>query len=160
MNQMNGIRKIVFLSVILAVIAQFAHSQSVYRTSRQQDIFSRLDEKRPGTGEITIHADPKLNEILFKYMEINREKKGIPCYWIRIYSGSSRNSRDEAYQVKAKFMKKQEGIRNMVTYDEPNFKVYVGGYRLKSDALKLLQDIQRDFPSAFIVYDIIDFPDL
>jgi len=45
-------------------------------------------------------------------------------------------------------------------YDDPNFKVYIGGYRVKSEALKLLKTIQKDFPSAFIVYDIIDFPDL
>ena len=157
---MTGIKNILLLGIISIIFPQAAHSQSVYKSSKQQDIFSRLDEKRDGAGKITLHSDPKLNEILLKYIEINREKKGIPCYWIRIYSGSGHDSRDEAYQAKAKFLKKQEGIRNVVTYDEPNFKVYVGGYRIKSDALKLLQKIQRDFPSAFIVYDIIDFPDL
>ena len=144
----------------LVLIGQMTHSQSTYRSSRYKDIFSRLAEERQGAGEITLQSDPKLNEILLKYIEINRDKNGVPCYWIRIYSGSGHNSRDEAYQVKAKFLKKQDGIKNMVTYDEPNFKVYVGGYRVKSDALKLLRNIERDFPSAFIVYDIIDFPDL
>ncbi|MBL7112558.1 MAG: SPOR domain-containing protein [Bacteroidales bacterium] len=152
--------RIAILAIFLVVIGQVVHSQSVYRASKQQDIFSRLAEERQGAGEITLHADPKLNEFLLKYIEINRGKNGIPCYWIRIYSGSGHNSRDEAYQVKAKFLNKQEGIKNIVTYDEPNFKLYVGGYRVKSDALKLLRNIQHDFPSAFIVYDIIDFPDL
>jgi hypothetical protein len=157
---MIRISKILLIVLTLAAFSQVAHSQSVYRSERHQDIFTRLAEERPGAGEITVHSDPKLNEILLKYIEINQAQRGIPCYWIRIYSGSGHNSRDEAYQVKAKFLKKQEGVRNMVTYDEPNFKVYVGGYRVKSEALKLLQNIQRDFPSAFIVYDIIDFPDL
>jgi len=148
------------LAIFFVVIGQAAHSQSVYSAAKQQDIFSRLSEERQGAGEITIHSDPKLNESLLKYIEINREKNGIPCYWIRIYSGSGQNSRDEAYQVKAKFLSKKEGVKNIVTYDEPNFKLYVGGYRVKSDALKLLRNIQHDFPSAFIVYDIIDFPDL
>jgi hypothetical protein len=152
--------RIAILIIFVFITGQVAHSQSAYRASRQQDIFSLLAEKRQGAGDITIHSDPKLNESLLKYIEINREKNGIPCYWIRIYSGSGQNSRDEAYQVKAKFLNKQEGIKNIVTYDEPNFKLYVGGYRVKSDALKLLRNIQDDFPSAFIVYDIIDFPDL
>ena len=79
MNQMNRISKIVFLAVSFVVLVQLANSQSVYRSSRHQDIFSLLEEKRPGTGEITIHADPKLNEILLKYVEINREKRVFPA---------------------------------------------------------------------------------
>jgi len=157
---MTGFRKILLLATLSVFIQQVAFSQSVYRSSRQQDIFSRLAEEREGAGQITVYSDPKLNEILLKYIEINREKNGVPAYWVRIYSGSGHDSRNRAYQAKAKFLKEIEGIKSMVIYDEPNFKVYVGGYRVKSDALKLLRNIQHDFPSAFIVYDIIDFPDL
>ena len=91
-------------------------------------------------------------------MAQGRDMGGIPCYWIRIYSGSTHSARDEAYETKARFLKKYEGIRNDVIYDDPNFKVYIGGYRSKSETLKLLNKIKRDFPTAFIVYDIIDFP--
>ena len=103
-------------------------------------------------------SDRKLDETLILYMEQNRKLGGIPSYWIRIYSGSSHVARQEAYDTKAKFLVKYEGIRNEVLYDDPNFKVYVGGYRTKSEALKLLRRIHRDFPTAFIVYDIIGFP--
>ena len=56
-------------------------------------------------------------------------------------------------------MQKYEGIRNDVIYDDPNFKVYIGGYRSKSETLKLLNILKKDFRTAFIVYDIIDFPE-
>ena len=92
------------------------------------------------------------------FIEQNRKLEGIPCYWIRIYSGSSHNAREEAYKVKAKFLRKYEGIRNEVIYDDPNFKVYIGGYRSKSETLKLLNRIKKDFYTAFMVYDVIDFP--
>ena len=52
-----------------------------------------------------------------------------------------------------------DDIRNIVKYDDPNFKVYIGGYRSKSETTKLLNIIKKDFPTAFIVYDIIDFPE-
>ena len=115
---------------------------------------------RTGAGEIHVIQDGKLDEILFRYLEINRNRNGIPAYWIRIYSGSGHDAREKAYQAKAKFLRKYEGIKDKVIYDDPNFKVYIGGYRIKSDALKLLKVIQKDFPTAFIIYDIIDFPDL
>jgi len=95
---------------------------------------------------------------MLRYMEQNRRLEGIPCYWIRIYSGSSNDARQEAYDTLARFLKKYEEIQNKVKYDPPNFKVYIGGYRTKSEAQKLLLKILRDFPNAFIVYDIIGFP--
>ncbi len=135
-------------------------SQSTSKRSSTDDIFGRLNERRPGTGDITVVQDARLAEVLQEYIDINRQKNGIPCYWIRIYSGSGHDAREKAYQSKAKFLAKYEGIKDKVVYDNPNFKVYIGGYRVKSDALKLLKIVQQDFPSAFIVYDIIDFPDL
>lgn len=135
-------------------------SQSVSGGHSGDDIFGRLNENRPGTGDITIVQDARLADVLQEYIDINRQKNGIPCYWIRIYSGSGHDAREKAYQSKAKFLANYEGIKDKVVYDNPNFKVYIGGYRIKSDALKLLKIVQRDFPSAFIVYDIIDFPNL
>ena len=134
-------------------------SQSASKRGSTDDIFGRLYEKRPGTGDISVVQDARLSEVLQEYIDINRKKNGIPCYWIRIYSGSGHDAREKAYQSKAKFLAKYEGINDKVVYDNPNFKVYIGGYRVKSDALKLLKIVQQDFPSAFIVYDVIDFPD-
>jgi len=125
----------------------------------RDEIFIRLNKKQAGAGEITVVQDARLEEVLREYIKINQQKNGIPAYWIRIYSGSGHDAREKAYQTKAKFLSKYEGIKDKVVYDNPNFKVYLGGYRVKSEALRLLKTVQIDFPSAFIVYDIIDFPD-
>jgi hypothetical protein len=153
--------KSLFLIVPVFLLTQFVvFSQTFENKGTGDEIFRRLDKKRPGSGEITVVQDARLEEVLSEYIKINQQKNGIPAYWIRIYSGSGHDAREKAYQTKAKFLAKYEGITDKVVYDDPNFKVYIGGYRVKSDALKLLKNIQRDFPSAFIVYDIIDFPDL
>ncbi|KPK86067.1 MAG: hypothetical protein AMS27_05865 [Bacteroides sp. SM23_62_1] len=147
-----------FLLLTVCVISGSAQPGSNF--TNQPDIYQRLFTNRTGAGDIKIVRDQKLDEIFMEYLEINRHRNGIPCYWIRIYSGSGHDARERAYQAKAKFLKKYEGIKDKVLYDDPNFKVYVGGYRIKSDALKLLKLIQKDFPTSFIVYDIIDFPDV
>jgi hypothetical protein len=144
--------------LFLTQIATYAQADGDKGSS--DEIFNRLNKKRPGTGEITVVQDARLEEVLSEYIKINQQKNGIPAYWIRIYSGSGHDAREKAYQTKAKFLGKYEGIKDKVVYDDPNFKVYIGGYRVKNDALKLLKIVQKDFPSAFIVYDIIDFPDL
>ncbi len=152
--------RVLFIIFILVLYSFTGHAQSGVRADNQPDIYHKIFPDKDGNGEIKVIQDEKLDEILLRYLEINRHRNGIPSYWIRIYSGSGHDAREKAYQTKAKFLKKYEGVKDKVIYDDPNFKVYVGGYRIKSDALKLLKTIQRDFPTAFIVYDVIDFPDL
>jgi hypothetical protein len=150
-----------FFSMIIPVfllMEAVTYSQTAGGERYPDEIFNRLSKKHLGSGEISVVQDPRLEEVLSEYISINQQKNGIPAYWIRIYSGSGHDAREKAYQTKAKFLSKYEGIKDKVVYDDPNFKVYIGGYRVKSEALKLLKTIQRDFPSSFIVYDIIDFP--
>jgi hypothetical protein len=150
------------LSLILLAITLLAHpakSQDVSQQEEESNLYQQLFSQDGGQGNIRIIEEKKLDEIMLRYMEQGRELGGIPCYWIRIYSGSTHSAREEAYETKARFLKKYEGIRNNVIYDDPNFKVYIGGYRSKSETLKLLNKIKPDFPNAFIVYDIIDFPE-
>ena len=44
------------------------------------------------------------------------------------------------------------------TYTNPYFKVTVGDCRTKSEAMELLSRIKRNFPSAFVVKENIQFP--
>lgn len=156
MHIMNSRIGIIF---IFSLLTSCLNAQEIDQTEYETNLFDNLFQSSPGSPEVKIIQERKLDEVLVLYMEQNRKLGGIPSYWIRIYSGSSHEARKEAYDTKAKFLKKYEGIRNGVTYDPPNFKVYVGGYRTKSEALKLLRRIQRDFSNPFIVYDIIVFPE-
>ena len=145
--------------LIISILSCSLTAQEIDRTGYESKLFDHLFQSSPGSEEVKIIQEKKLDETLILYMEQNRKLGGIPSYWIRIYSGSSHEARKEAYDIKAKFLVKYDGIHNEVLYDDPNFKVYVGGYRTKSEALKLLRRIRRDFPTAFIVYDIIGFPE-
>ena len=107
-------------------------AQDYVQEENESQLFNQLF--RPGTtGEtILLIQEEKLDEILMLFMEQNRKLDGIPCYWIRIYSGSVHNAREKAYETKARFLAKYDGIRNIVIYDDPNFKVYIGVFRSKS----------------------------
>ena len=151
--------KLLYIALIFSTLAIKGLAQGTEQYETESEIFKQLFQQEMSSGEIRIIQEDKLDEILMLFMEQNRKLGGIPSYWIRIYSGSAHNSREKAYEMKARFLRKYEGIRNDVIYDDPNFKVYIGGYRSKSEALKILNTIKRDFPNAFIVYDIIDFPE-
>ena len=151
--------RVLFIILIFSSLARSVSAQEVETTETKSEIFEHLFTKPAPGANVSVVQDQKLDEILLMYMEQNRQLKGIPCYWIRIYSGSASDARIKAYETKGKFLSKYEDIRNIVKYDDPNFKVYIGGYRSKSETLKLLNIIKKDFRTAFIVYDIIDFPE-
>jgi hypothetical protein len=44
------------------------------------------------------------------------------------------------------------------TYSNPYFKVTVGDFRTKSEAMELLSRIRHEFPSAFVVKESIEYP--
>ena len=59
---------------------------------------------------------------------------------------------------KVKFLSKYPDYAVHIKYDAPNFKVRIGDFRTKNEALELLKDIDRSYPMAFIVPDKINFP--
>ena len=160
LEQNSGtMNRVIIIVLVIISIGSVAGAQDVDQQEEESRLYQQLFTGNEGSGgRVRIVQEKKLDEVMLKYMEQERKLGGIPCYWIRIYSGSTHSARDEAYETKARFLKKYEGIRNDVIYDDPNFKVYIGGYRSKSETQKLLNKIKRDFPTAFIVYDIIDFP--
>ena len=155
----RGMLKTTHIILIVSLLATPVMAQEYEQSESESPLFGQLFPGGPGGPQVKLIHEPRMDEVLLMFMEQNRKLRGIPCYWIRIYSGSSHDSREKAYETKAKFLSGYEGIRNDVIYDDPNFKVYIGGYRSKSETLKLLNRIKRDFPTAFIVYDIIDFPE-
>jgi hypothetical protein len=58
----------------------------------------------------------------------------------------------------ARFTSAHPGIGAYRTYSNPFFKVTVGDFRSRSEAMELLNQIKDEFPSAFIVKENIHYP--
>ena len=50
------------------------------------------------------------------------------------------------------------GVSAYRTYSNPFFRVTVGDFRTKSEAMRLLQQVKGAFPTAFIVRETIGYP--
>jgi len=80
---------------------------------------------------------------------------------IQIFSSSNRNAREESNKARAAFMSKFPDLASYQLYAEPGyFKVRVGDFRTKTEATKLFLLVSKEFPDAYLVPDIINFPDL
>lgn len=73
-------------------------------------------------------------------------------YRIKIHFGQSR---EEATEIKSKFLSKYNYVSAYDEYQQPNFVVLVGDFKNKPEAYGFLTEIKADFPAAFIVKDKI-----
>lgn len=116
----------------------------------------KAQETSVDSSSVDFIQDPKIKELLSKHIEIN-SKSTIKGYRIKIHFGADKN---KAKEVKAKFIARFPNIPAYEKYDQPNFNIRVGDFRTKLEAYKFLKEVQTEFPSAFLVQDEIEMPEL
>jgi len=125
------------------------------QTGTQQDVLKTLQEDG-SVDRVNIEVDSLLVSNYNKLIARNMLSSGISGYRIRIYSESGLGAKKAQQQVRARFLSLYPGLDAYNEYDEPFFKVYVGDCRTRSDALKLQDMIDRNFPNSIIREDFIN----
>ncbi len=144
-------------------MSDFCVAQAFVRTS---DLFQRPDGYSR-TGELNIIQAPGIDTLLSRYILSNKNQKtsegrqGMQGFRIQIYGSSNRNAREESNKARLEFISKFPDIVSYTLYADPGyFKVRAGNYRTKTDGTKYLLMVRKEFTNAYLVPDIINFPDL
>jgi hypothetical protein len=116
----------------------------------QPDIFRKLN----------INQDPRMEELVKLHIRKSQHGGKIPGFRVEIFFSSEMNARQKAQSMKGEFLAAYPDINVYVTYVSPDFKVRVGDFKTRNEALKLMNEIQNQFPKAFVVPDIIELPKL
>ena len=106
-------------------------------------------------GTIEIIEDEKISKLVAKNIHINDSLGTIPGYRLQLFFTSGVNGKKLAQEVEAEFIKKYPEIKAYLLWDSPNYKIRVGDFRTRLDALKFQDDIKADFPNTYIVQDDI-----
>lgn len=133
---------------VLSALAQVGNPGEILERTKTPQILNQLH----------INQDPRLDKLLNWHIEKNKKINGIEGFRVEIFSSSALNARELAENTKVDFLSKYSENIVYVKYFAPNFKVRVGDFRTKNEALKLLQRIKKTYPASFIVSDIIEFP--
>jgi hypothetical protein len=154
------IRKILLLILIIILNARLCNSQTFIKT---EELFSRPYYE---SGDLRIDQDPALDTLLSRYILASKQKRtpegsqGMDGIRIQIYYSSVRNAREESARVRAEFINKFPDIVSYAQYREPGyFMVRAGNYRTRIEGFKDLQRVRKEFPDAYFVPTIINFPD-
>ncbi|MCX6325515.1 MAG: hypothetical protein NT144_02515 [Bacteroidia bacterium] len=157
------IRKLILFLITLGFSTAPGSAQSILKTA---DLFRRSDNNS-FAGRLNIIQDQAIDTLISRYILVNKKLKeengyyGMEGFRIQIYASSNRNAREESNKAMAEFLSKFPDIISYPLYAEPGyFKIRAGDFRTKTEATKLFLIVSKEFPDAYLVPDIINFPDL
>jgi hypothetical protein len=155
-------RNLFIFFILFLFTVDFCGAQGLIRTA---DLMKRPDERN--SGSLTIIQDRGIDSLISRSIMANSKlrtmegNRGIQGYRIQIYYSSVRNAREESARARAEFMNKFPDIVSYAQYQEPGyFMVRVGNYRTKTELYKDLMAIRREFPDAYHVPAVINYPGL
>ena len=111
-------------------------------------------------GKVEIQEPDKVSILLEKHKAICKLYPEVDGFRVQIYFDSGIHSRRGAYDVYKRFITAHPEHEAYVTYQEPNYKVRVGDFRTRIEAEGFLRSILSEYPSAFVIKDLILFPPL
>ncbi len=156
-------RKYISVIFLFCLSAGILSAQPLVRTS---DLFHR-DDPADRTGHLVINQSLSLDTLLSRHILANKNlfkvnnHYGMEGFRIQIYASNNRNAREESNKINQDFINKFPEIPSYQLFAEPGYyKIRVGDFRTKTEATKLFQIISKEFPDAYMVPDVINFPDL
>jgi hypothetical protein len=109
-------------------------------------------------NNIEVYRDPIVDKMLEWHIENNKIRNKIDGFRVEIFFSSNIDAKEKALKKKMEFLSVYPENTVHIKYVSPNFRVRVGDFRTKNEALKLYKEIKDNYPVAFIVADEIDFP--
>lgn len=123
-----------------------------------KSIFDVLPSRARGNAaDVTVHQTEAVTTAVEEYISRNHDKQ-IPGYRVRIFFDNRQTARTASAVALDNFLSVYHGIPAYRTYQNPFFKVTVGDFRTKSEAMELLRTIKGNFPAAFVVKEAINYP--
>lgn len=122
------------------------------------DVFSTLPSTAKGDqATVNVSQSYSVRAALDRHIGDN-EARNLSGFRVRIFFDNKQTARTASEETEKLFKSKYHGVSVYRSYVNPYFKVTVGDFRTRSEAVQLMRKIQGDFPSAFVVKENIVFP--
>ena len=149
--------KAFFIIIATLFLAGNGRSQQYY------DVLNSVQTPSSTGGYIEINQDESITEVYNDHILALRSENGIMGWRIRLNSISTSrvpNAKELINKEKAKFLRRYPEIPTYLVYEAPDFRLYAGDFRTKSEAYKLWDEVKFIFPGAFPSPQKINLPDL
>ena len=96
---------------------------------------------------VRLNQDPKFEQLLNEKRKINTSLTVNDSYKIQIFSGSSENAKKTINEFRQEF----NDIDATIVFNTPNYKVWVGSFRTRIEAEKILADIKDRYKNVLLI---------
>lgn len=96
---------------------------------------------------------PSLDSLITHCQRSNYNQTQLDGFRVQIYSGSGIKSKDEAASAQARFLKAFPDKKAYIIYNAPFWRVRVGDFRSRSEAMAMLNAVKPSFSGSYIVRD-------
>ncbi len=151
--------KIMLLTLFFTFLGIVTDAQGLKGNKNNSDVVKNYFTDRD-TGVVIVINDPRLDTLINRHIQSRAEMGGLRGYRIQVYFGSGQQARKEANEAKASCILLFPTQKAHILFQTPFYKVRVGDFRTRNEAFIWHKKIVRKFPKAYIVNDIINFPEL
>ena len=109
-----------------------------------------------GSG-VTVNQSRSMRSAFDNYVSNNAGKK-LSGYRIRVYFDNGQNARARSESIARSISAAFPGIGVYRTFESPNYKVSVGDFRTKDEALKVFHSLKAIYPTALLLKETINYP--
>lgn len=146
--------KLIVVGIIICLFHLSSSAQeNPYKPAQTSSENSILDH-------VAVQQDSRIDSLLVIHKEMNQHKNGVDGFRLEVFFSSGVGAREKAMNVRTDFLKNYPDLPAYMSFSSPDFKIRIGDCRTKSEALQLKERIKKNYPNAFIVPDIIQFPKL
>ena len=109
-----------------------------------------------GSG-VKVNQSQAMRSAFDNYVSNNASKK-LTGYRIRVYFDNGQNARARSEAIARSVSNTYPGIGVYRTFESPNYKVSVGDFRTKDEALKVFHSLKASYPTALLLKETINYP--
>ncbi len=149
---------VIFLLALLPCLTLRAQEYRMENGSAQVDstLMGRSILSVLGPG-VTVNQSRTMRSALDSYVSNNAAKK-LSGFRIRVYFDNGQSARTRSESIARSISNAFPGIGVYRTFESPNFKVCVGDFRTKDEALKVYHALKATYPTAIILKETINYP--
>lgn len=107
-----------------------------------------------------VYNNAEIIELIDLHKAYNEEFPVMDGFRIQLIMRAGNTALDEANMIKEEFEEKYPEISTYITFREPYYRLRVGDFRSRLDALEFMENIKRSYPQAWVIKDKITFPEL
>ena len=141
-------KRIFYLSILIFLIFWGNNLFS----QEKSDVFKTIKKSEPKQGKVEIKQPNEVEQLVLAYISYNSKKAGIEGYRIQVFSETGGSSaRQSAENVRTKVLTEFPNEKVSLEYDEPYWKVRVGYFRNRHEAIPFLYKLRPSYPSSHVV---------